>query len=243
MSARDQFDGSLTAWMTEKVSSPLPAGRFEQAMAATARRRPRPRWLAAFGSDWVGTSGAYSARWAWPGLRRELVLAAIVALLVVAAALVGAQLLRPDPLTWRLGGLAYAVDGDVYVARAEGVPPVLIADGTSRGYGHYSDPQWSPDGEHLMYSTYSTMAPSSESPMPRAARSCRSTGWQPTWAPDSSHIATWGKSSPPGKIFVHALDGNLTSVAIPDAAWIYRSSSCVVAGREGDRAVGVLPHR
>lgn len=91
MTAQDELDRRLAAWMTEAVSSPPPVRRFELAMAATAHRRPRPHWLAAFGSDWVGTTGPRPVVWAWPGLRRALIVAATVALLV--AALVGIQVL------------------------------------------------------------------------------------------------------------------------------------------------------
>jgi hypothetical protein len=91
MTARDEFDRRLADWMTETVSIPAPAERFEQAVQATARRRPRTRWLAAFGNDWVGTTTPRRVEWAWPGLRRELVMAVTVALLV--AAFVGIQAL------------------------------------------------------------------------------------------------------------------------------------------------------
>jgi hypothetical protein len=100
MSARDELDRRLADWMTEDVSGPPPAERFEQAMEAATRRRPRPRWLAAFGSDWLGTDAPRRGVPAWPGLSRKLVVAAAVVLLIAAAiagaALVGAQLLRPD---------------------------------------------------------------------------------------------------------------------------------------------------
>lgn len=118
MRAHDDLDRRLADWMTEAASGPPPAGRFEQAMEATARRRPRPRWLAAPGSDWVGAAAHRPIVPAWPGLPRELVAAAIVALLVAAAivgaALVGAQLLRPDRNPFQKsannGWIAFAAD-------------------------------------------------------------------------------------------------------------------------------------
>jgi Tol biopolymer transport system component len=100
MTARDELDRRLAAWMTETASGTPPAGRFQQAMDATARLRPRPRRLADFGSDWVGKAGPRRVEWAWPRERRELVAAVLVAVLVAAAivgaALVGSLLLRPD---------------------------------------------------------------------------------------------------------------------------------------------------
>ena len=117
MSARDELDRRLAAWMTETASGPPPAGRFEQAMAATARRRPRPRWLAALRQRLGRDDRPARVGRAWPRLRRELVVAAMVALLV--AALVGIQVARParrrcpprhaDP--WPLGGAGSPPDG------------------------------------------------------------------------------------------------------------------------------------
>ena len=107
MTVRDELDRRLAAWMVETGSGPPPAGRFERAMMATARRRPRPRWLAAFGSAWVGAAGHRVIVPAWPGLRRELVVAATVALLV--AAFVGIQLLGGPGSTYTQGPTATPV--------------------------------------------------------------------------------------------------------------------------------------
>jgi hypothetical protein len=85
MTARNEFDRRVSEWMTETVMGPPPAGRFEQAMAVTARSRPRPRWLAAFGSDWVGRAAPRQFESLWPSARRELVVAAVLALLVAVA--------------------------------------------------------------------------------------------------------------------------------------------------------------
>jgi hypothetical protein len=91
MTAHDELDRRIVDWMSETASIRPPAGRFEQAMESTARRKPRPRWLAAIGSDWVGAAAHPPIVPAWSGLRRELVAAALVALLI--AALVGIQAL------------------------------------------------------------------------------------------------------------------------------------------------------
>ncbi len=91
MTARDEFDRRLADWMTEAASIPAPAGRFDQAVQATARRRPRRRSWATFGSDWVGTTTRRRSAWARPGLRREHVMAVTVALLI--AGFVGLQAL------------------------------------------------------------------------------------------------------------------------------------------------------
>lgn len=91
MRAHDDLDRRVAAWMTETTSGPAPAGRFEQAMAATARRRPRPRWLAAPGSDWVGTAAHGPVVSVWPGRRARLALATVflMAVAVVAVSIFG----------------------------------------------------------------------------------------------------------------------------------------------------------
>ncbi len=100
MTTRDDMEREMADWMTGAISNPAPAGRFEEAMEATARRRPRPRRFARFGSDWVGTAAPRRLEWTLPIRRSELLVAVAVALLIAAAiagaVLVGAQLLRSD---------------------------------------------------------------------------------------------------------------------------------------------------
>jgi dipeptidyl aminopeptidase/acylaminoacyl peptidase len=218
MSARDGLDRQLADWMTGTTSGPAPTGRFEQAMAATARHRPRSRWLARFGSDWVGTT-ARRVEWASPSVRQELLLAATMALLV-AAAIIGALLmggfLRPDPANWRLGGLTYSVDGDIYVTAADGKPPVRIADGVPDSDGNIAtsfwDPHYSPDGRYLMYHDNWGSVQVTD---PQGRPVSFFQGWYSTWSPDSSRIATWLGSSG-DKVGVVTPDGRLVaSLVIP----------------------------
>jgi hypothetical protein len=58
MTAQDDLDRRLSEWISVAASGPVPEGRFERAMHATARVRPRPRWLAHIGSDRVDGSGS-----------------------------------------------------------------------------------------------------------------------------------------------------------------------------------------
>ena len=55
-----------------------------------------------------------------------------------------------------LGRLAYGIDGDIYVADADGRNPVRVADGapSKEGFcgGYWGEgPIWSPDGRYLAY--------------------------------------------------------------------------------------------
>jgi hypothetical protein len=89
MRAYDDLDRRVVTWMVETTSSPAPAGRFDQAMSVTARRRPRPRWLAAPGSDWVGTAAHDPVVSVWPGRRARLALATVF---LMAVAVVGVSI-------------------------------------------------------------------------------------------------------------------------------------------------------
>ena len=218
MTPQNEFDRRLGAWMTDTVSSPPPAGRFEATMEATTRRRPRPRWLARFGSDWVGSGAPKRFEWAWTDGRRDLTMAAALGLLLAAAIggalLIGAQLLRSEPRPWHLGDLAYSLDGDIYMASAGGESPVRLASGTpdsTTGSRQAGDPHWSPDGRYLMYQDAAVVRV-----IDRQDREVASfPGWYSTWSPDSTRIATWG--SRPDLVDIRAIDGSLeSSVVVPD---------------------------
>ena len=157
MSARDEFDRRLSAWMADAVASPPPTGRFEQAMQATARRRPRPRWLATLGSSWIGSS-PNGANLVGQNLRRAFVLVTLLALLaavLLAAMIVGASLLRPNPV--RANGWVVFAQSDRYAPSApgiylvrEGQPPRRIVGSDSDGLDRIC-PVFSPDGTHVAY--------------------------------------------------------------------------------------------
>src|SRR5919204_3804353 len=64
---------------------------------------------------------------------------------------------EPRPAPVASGSLAYALDGDIYVADQDGSNAVKIADGPAvdecGGVGKYwaEGPMWSPDGRYLAY--------------------------------------------------------------------------------------------
>ena len=126
----------------------------------------------------------------------------------------------PTPTdTGRLGALAYALDGDIYVADWNGGNPVRIADGLplegvpgcSAG-GYWAEgPMWSPDGRYLAYRhDYCQDAQELREviisdPDGNVVASFPGEGWLISWSPDSTRVAVWvrwGKT-----IGVYGLDG------------------------------------
>jgi Tol biopolymer transport system component len=121
----------------------------------------------------------------------------------------------PTPVdTGNLGGLAYVLDGDIYVADGDGKNPIRIADGvggpTCSGYWA-EGPIWSPDGRYLAYRGSAgdgdLCHPIVEirDPEGRLVASFPGEGWLTSWSPDSTRVATfvdWGRT-----IGVYGLDG------------------------------------
>ncbi len=123
---------------------------------------------------------------------------------------------RPEPA--RLGSLAYALDGDIYVAESDGSNAVRIADGRPPtecggfGLGEYwvEGPIWSPDGRYLAYRHANCDEPQHAwrdvvisdpegnvvaefrpwSSVNRL-RGTSGAGWDISWSPDSTRVAVW----------------------------------------------------
>ena len=138
-----------------------------------------------------------------------LVAAALLALAIGGAVLVlSGIVVPPDSSATRL---AYSLDGDIYLADADGANPVLVADGDPPGSGCGSfsgdgGPMWSPDGRSFAY---------------RSADACPLTiylhdaegppvssfpGYRWTWSPDSTRLATWA-DSPNQTVAIYGIDG------------------------------------
>ena len=126
----------------------------------------------------------------------------------------------PPPTPARPGSLAYALDGDIYVAEWDGSNPVKIADGRPLnecgGEGEYwgEGPIWSPDGRYLAYrhtncegnrDWWDVVISDREG---NVVASFPSEGWGISWSPDSTRVAVWVRwGEEPRAIGVFGIDG------------------------------------
>jgi Tol biopolymer transport system component len=136
----------------------------------------------------------------------------------------------PTPLPApRSVALAYEIDGDIYVADADGSNAVRIADGASPDGGNnncadgeqhaeygLSGEAWSPDGRYLAYWEYGCPVPPGAwgtvlitDPEGTLIGSFPGQGWANAWSPDSTRIAVWDSWGGPedATIGVYGLDG------------------------------------
>ena len=112
---------------------------------------------------------------------------------------------EPRPAPAAPGTLAYALDGDIYVADPDGSNAVKIADGRSAeecyGWGgeYWAEgSMWSPDGRYLAYRRF-TDCGSDENPRDvvisdaegNVVATFPSQGWNIAWSPDSTRVAVW----------------------------------------------------
>ncbi len=128
---------------------------------------------------------------------------------------------EPRPAPAASGSLAYALDGDIYVADPDGSNAVKIADGRSAedcyGWGgeYWAEgSMWSPDGRYLAYRQFTDCAGSDEQ-LPRdvvisdaegnVVATFPSTGWGIAWSQDSTRVAVWDTLHE--TIGVYGLDG------------------------------------
>jgi Tol biopolymer transport system component len=110
---------------------------------------------------------------------------------------------RPSPAA--SGALAYALDGDIYVADPDGSNAVKIADGRPAedcaGHSEYwaEGSMWSPDGRYLAY-RYSDCSSGpewlegvviSDAEGNVLATFPTGRGWDIRWSPDSTRVAVW----------------------------------------------------
>jgi Tol biopolymer transport system component len=162
--------------------------------------------------------------------RRRVVLtiasSVAIAVLVVGMGIAGVRALQtaptpadpPAPTPGSLGSLAYAVDGDIYVADWDGANAVRIADGrpadSCGGLEEYwgEGPIWSPDGRYLAYrhtdcqaspdAGWDVVISDAEG---NVVATFPGEGWLISWSPDSTRVAVWVRLWE--TIGVYGLDG------------------------------------
>jgi WD40-like Beta Propeller Repeat len=174
-------------------------------------------------------------------LARNATVAGLVGLAVVAGALAGLRTIQatptpvepatPPPSPAELGSLAYAVDGDIYVAEWDGSNAVRIADGFPSnecvGLGEYwaEGPMWSPDGRYLAYRHEDCQAPRNTTkadvvisdPEGNVVASFPGEGWLIPWSPDSTRVAVWVSLFE--TIGVYGLDGVRQALLTMPPGW------------------------
>lgn len=162
--------------------------------------------------------------------RRRVVLtiasSVAIAVLVVGMGIAGVRALQaaptpadpPRPAPGGLGALAYAVDGDIYMADWNGSNPVRIADGRPAGPGcgagyTANGSIWSPDGRYLAYwyescQVVPTVMVSDQDG--NIVASFPGEGWLISWSPDSTRVAVWVRWGE--TIGIYGLDGERQAV-------------------------------
>ena len=145
MTERTDLDRQMSAYLEARSTSRVPDGLRDAALARVTATRQRPGWL---NVDWWlparVTSGAAQAA-------RTAVIIAVVLLLALAVALgvyVGSRHRLPPPLGLAKPGLiAFELNGDIYVANADGTGRMQLTSGPDVD----TDATWSPDGTLIAY--------------------------------------------------------------------------------------------
>jgi Tol biopolymer transport system component len=113
---------------------------------------------------------------------------------------------RPVQPTPASGALAYALDGDIWVAEPDGSNPVAITDAASddrcpAGPRGYSVPSWSPDGRYLAFRRAACPGVEPDRDVVimdlhgNVVANFPAQGGGIAWSPDSTRVAVWDENS------------------------------------------------
>ncbi len=240
MTRHDAFEASLFAVFDDDAQAPIPAGQLDRLNAAIASRQPRPARLAGLGGRWIadpasGTSPLGALRVTVPVLRLSAaVLLLLLALaLIGAAALIGGRLLEPQP---ELERLLYGLDGDIYLADANGAHPIRVAEGADL----FEESPWAPDGRHFLAFDSTRLTADIREPDGRVVASLANLpGFNgfPVWSPDSTRLQAWTQSY--RQIDIYGIDGALQAeLPLPEGYTRFRENLGVWA--PDGRSVWVL---
>jgi dipeptidyl aminopeptidase/acylaminoacyl peptidase len=143
VNAHDSLEHAISRWLAAEAEGSAPEDRFEEAMDATRRQRPRPALVAGVGSAWgdAGWAGAHVV-----SLRVVVVVALLVTLATSVILAAGQQ--PPMPAVRSFSEVyAFAYDGDIFVGDpATGASAALVTGPESD-----SRPVLSPDGAEIAF--------------------------------------------------------------------------------------------
>jgi Tol biopolymer transport system component len=149
MTARDDFDRTLGAWLTAQAPVREPEHLLDHVLARTARTRRRPGWR--IPERWTFMTALTQAIPRSPVPWRTLGLVALLILGLVAAALlaIGSQYRRlPPPFgVAGNGSLIYALDGQIVSRAGPSSPVVPVVTGSAPVDG----PVIAPDGSKFVF--------------------------------------------------------------------------------------------
>lgn len=180
MTRFDDLDRALTSWFEGEAASPAPSGLLDQVTRATARRRPRPGFVASMRVGSAGSVRVVASHWTGPRRSRMALILIAAAMLVVIAAVAGSgagskgftsQAPTPAPSSTPLASLAPGASAPAAtgpVTLKPGEPWLLYAwypaslyivrpDGSDRHQldlgvsGEPVQPSWSADGTQIAF--------------------------------------------------------------------------------------------
>lgn len=148
MTARDDFDGLLSAWFDDDASGREPEQLLGQVLARTARTRRRPAWRVP--ERWLPVQ-LVMARQSVPRLAPLVVVAALLVALLAAALFMAGRPRLPAPFGPAANGLvAYMSGPQIVVAPVDGSDPRPITPAAAVA----GEPVFSPLGRQIAYKLF-----------------------------------------------------------------------------------------